>query len=99
MAKLTNKLDKGYKMEELLRIYFLQVGYYVVRVVPFVYEDFEVTYIDVWLYGRASSVSREITIVDSKNKKTPQAIEQIFWVQELKLATKATNPIVATNDK
>ena len=99
MAKLTNELDKGYKMEELLRIYFLQAGYYVVRGVPFVYEGFEVTDIDVWLYGRASSVSREITIVDSKNKKTPQAIERIFWVQGLKLATKATNAIVATNDR
>ena len=37
MAKLTNELDKGYKMEELLRIYFLQAGYYAVRGVPFVY--------------------------------------------------------------
>ena len=52
-----------------------------------------------WLYGRASSVSREITIVDSKNKKTPQAIERIFWIQGLKLATKATNAIVATNNR
>ena len=99
MVKSTNELDKGYKMEELLRNYFLQAGYYVVRGVPFVYEGFDVTDIDVWLYGRASSVSREITIVDSKNKKTPQAIERIFWVQGLKIATKATNAIVATNDR
>lgn len=99
MVKSTNELDKGYKAEELLRNYFLQAGYYVVRGVPFVYEGFDVTDIDVWLYGRASSVSREITIVDSKNKKTPQAIERIFWVQGLKLATKATNAIVATNDR
>ena len=99
MAKLTNELDKGYKMEELLRSYFLQAGYFVVRGVPFVYEGFEVTDIDIWLYGRASSVSREITIVDSKNKKTPQAIERIFWVQGLRLATKATNAIVATTDR
>lgn len=99
MAKSNNELDKGYKMEELLRCYFLQAGYFVVRGVPFVYEKFEVTDIDVWLYGRASSVSREITIVDSKNKKTPQAIERIFWVQGLKLATRATNAIVATTDR
>ena len=99
MVKSTNDLDKGYKMEELLRNYFLQAGYYVIRGVPFVYEGFDVTDIDVWLYGRASSVSREITIVDSKNKKTPQAIERIFWVQGLKIATKATNAIVATNDR
>lgn len=91
--------NKGHKMEELLRNYFLKAGYYVIRGVPFVYEGFNITDIDLWLYGRASSVSREITIVDSKNKKTPQAIERIFWVQGLKQATKATNAVVATTDK
>ena len=86
-------------MEEQLRSYFLKAGYYVVRGVPFIYEGFDVTDIDLWLYSRGSSVSREITIVDSKNKKTPQAIERIFWVQGLRIATKATNAIVATTDK
>lgn len=94
--QLTNK---GHKMEEFLRNYFLKAGYYVTRGVPFVYEGFDITDIDLWLYGRASSVSREITIVDSKNKKTPQAIERIFWVQGLKQASKATNAVVATTDK
>lgn len=69
-------LSKGPKMEELLRNYFLKAGYYVVRGVPFIYEGFDITDIDLWLYGRASSVSREITIVDIKNRKTPQAIEK-----------------------
>lgn len=81
-----------------MRNYFLKAGCYVVRGVPFVYEGFDVTDIDLWLYSRASSVSREITLVDSKNKKTPQAIERIFWVQGLCIATKATNAIVATTD-
>src|SRR5690606_1064939 len=31
--------------------------------------------------------------------KTPQAIERIFWVQGLRIATKATNAIVATTEK
>lgn len=91
--------NKGLKMEELLRSYFLKAGYYVIRSVPFVYAGFDVTDIDLWLYGRASSVSREITIVDIKNRRTPQAIERIFWVQGLKQATKATNAVVATTDK
>ncbi len=91
--------NKGRKMEESLRSYFLKAGYYVVRGVPFVYEGFNVTDVDLWLYGRASSVSREITIVDIKNKKTPQAIERIFWVQGLKQATNATSAVVATTDK
>lgn len=99
MSKAPLTLSKGMMMEEQLRNYFLKAGYYVVRGVPFVYEGFDVTDIDLWLYSRASSVSREITLVDSKNKKTPQAIERIFWVQGLRIATKATNAIVATTDK
>ncbi len=91
--------NKGHKMEELLRNYFLKAGYYVIRNVPFIYEGFDVTDIDLWLYGRASSVSREIMIVDIKNRKTPQAIERIFWVQGLKQATKASSAIVATTDR
>lgn len=99
MSKSQQALSKGPKMEELLRSYFLKAGYYVVRGVPFVYEGFDVTDIDLWLYSRTSSVSREIALVDAKNKKTPQAIERIFWVQGLRIATKATNAIVATTEK
>lgn len=99
MSKSSYQLSKGHNMEELLRSYFLKTGYYVVRGVPFVYEGFDVTDIDIWLYSRTSSVSREITIVDAKNKKTPQAIERIFWIQGLRAATNATNAIVATTDK
>jgi len=64
-----------------------------------VYEGFDVTDIDLWMYGRTSSVAREVTIVDAKNKKTPQAIERIFWVQGLRIATKASSAIVATTDR
>lgn len=99
MSQNQKALPKGYNMEELLREYFLKSGYYVVRGVPFIYEGFDVTDIDIWLYGRTSSVSREVTLVDSKNKKTPQAIERIFWVQGLRIATKATNAIVATTER
>lgn len=99
MKKENTQVPKGAKMEELLRGYFLKAGYYVVRGVPFIYEGFDVTDIDLWLYSRTSSVSREVTIVDAKNRKTPQAIERIFWVQGLRAACRATNAIVATTDK
>jgi len=99
MRKSPQILLKGPRMEELLRSYFLKAGYYVVRAVPFIYEGFDVTDIDLWIYSRTSSVSREITLVDAKNKKTPQAIERIFWVQGLRSATKATNAVVATTEK
>lgn len=98
MAKVPTT-NKGHVMEEALRDYFLSAGYYVVRGVPFIYKGFDITDVDLWLYGRASSVSREITIVDIKNKNTPKAIERIFWVQGLKQATRATTAIVATTEK
>ncbi len=98
MAK-QQSIDKGYRMEELLRSYFLKAGYYVLRGVPFIYEGVDITDIDLWLYARTSSISREITIVDAKNRKTPQAMERIFWVQGLKKAVAATNAVVATTDR
>lgn len=93
------KINKGEVMEELLRDYFMQAGYYVVRGVPFVYEGFDITDIDLWLYSRTSSISREITIVDIKNKKTPQAIERIFWTKGLAEVVGANNAIVASTEK
>lgn len=96
---MAEKMQKGPAMEEALREYFLDAGYYAIRGVPFVYANFDVTDIDIWLYGKISSISREISIVDIKNKKTPQAIERIFWVKGLKAATKANCAIVATTDK
>jgi hypothetical protein len=96
---MVKKMSKGFEMEELLRSYFIQSGYYVARGVPFTYEGFDVTDIDLWLYSRASSTTRNITIVDIKNKKTPQAIERIFWAKGLAKAVKADNAIVATTDR
>lgn len=96
---MVKKISKGFEMEEQLRNYFIQSGYFVVRGVPFVYEGFDVTDIDLWLYSRESSLTRSITIVDVKNKKTPQAIERIFWAKGLAKAVKANKVIVATTDK
>ncbi|HFG6905422.1 hypothetical protein R4641_15935 [Acinetobacter baumannii] len=91
-------LPKGMALEEVLRDYFLKTGAYVVRGVPFVYESDDVTDIDLWVYSRASSFSREITIVDIKNKKVPHALERIFWVNGLKQATYSNKAIIATTD-
>jgi len=67
--------------------------------VPFVYEGFDVTDVDIWLYDRPSSVSRHRIIVDIKNKKTPQVIERIFWTKGLKEVLGVEQAIVATTDK
>jgi hypothetical protein len=96
---MTDALPKGYQMEELLRRYFIRSGYFTVRGVPFVYEGFEVTDIDIWLYDRPSPVSRHRIIVDTKNKNTPKAIERIFWTKGLKEVLGVDQAIVATTDK
>jgi hypothetical protein len=93
------ELSKGYLLEELLRRYFIKSGYYTVRGVPFVYDGFEVTDIDIWLYDRPSSVSRHRIIVDCKNRNTPKAVERIFWTKGLQDVLAVDQAIVATTDK
>lgn len=91
-------LPKGFALEEILRDYFLKTGAYVIRGVPFTYEGEDVTDIDLWIYSRTSSFSREITIIDIKNKKAPHALERIFWINGLKQAIGGNKAIVATTD-
>jgi hypothetical protein len=95
---MTKALPKGYRMEELLRRYFIRNGYFTVRGVPFVYEGFDITDIDIWLYDRPSPVSRHRIIVDTKNKSTPKAIERIFWTKGLQQVLGIEQSIVATTD-
>ena len=90
--------SKGYQTEELLRNYFLKAGYFVVRGAPFTYSGFAVTDVDLWLYNRVSPVSREISIVDIKSKRTPQAIERIFWTKGLQAALGVSRAMVATTE-
>ena len=92
-------VGKGPAREEVVRAYFLRAGYYAMRSVQFQYSQFKVTDVDIWLYERPSSVSRHRIIVDVKNRKTPQAIERIFWTKGLQLALGVEQSIVATTDK
>ena len=89
---------KGAKAEEALRLYFQSLGYYAVRSVPFKFETFEVTDLDIWLYQRTSLLARERVNVDVKNKKTPQAIERIFWTKGLQTSLGYERSIVVTTD-
>lgn len=92
------KLSKGEHMEELLRNYFLNSGYYVVRGVKYRYENNDITDVDLYLYGRSSSVTRQRINVDIKNKKTPQAFERILWANGVKQLLNFDSCIVATTD-
>ena len=93
------KRNKGPQMEEALRQYFLQSGYFVVRGAKFSYDNYDITDVDLWLYSRPSSFVRERANVDLKNKRTPQAIERIFWTKGLQLVLGLEQSIVATSDK
>jgi len=92
-------LFKGELMEELLRKYFLSLGYYVARSVKYKYEDQDITDIDLYLYGRSSSLTRERINVDIKNKKSPQAFERIIWANGIKQMLNFNSCIVATTDQ
>lgn len=95
---MSTKMGKGEHMEEALRRYFINQGFYALRGLKFKYQNFDVTDIDLWLYAKNSGITRERIIVDIKNKKTPQAIERIFWTQGLKQTLGVEGCIVATTD-
>lgn len=92
-------LAKGEYMEELIRNYFINSGYYVVRGVKFRYEGNDITDVDLYLYGRSSSITRERINVDIKNKKSPQVFERILWANGLKVLLGFDSCIVATTDQ
>lgn len=91
-------LFKGELMEELIRNYFLNAGFYVVRGVKFRYEGIDLTDIDLFLYDRSSSLTRQRINVDIKNKKSPQALERILWANGLMKILGFDSCIVATGD-
>jgi hypothetical protein len=89
---------KGLAAEEALRGYFLSTGHFVVRSVPFNYKNYDVTDVDLWLYIKVSSVSRERACVDVKHKRTPQAMERVLWTKGLREVLGLERAIVATTD-
>ncbi|MCJ0974974.1 hypothetical protein MST27_16490 [Pseudomonas sp. PS1] len=91
-------LLKGPAAEEALRNYFLSIGFYTARGCKFKFNNFDVTDIDLFLYGKSSSLNRERINVDIKNKRTPQALERIFWAKGLQQTLQFEGCIVATND-
>lgn len=92
-------IRKGELMEELLRQYFLNAGYYVVRGIKYRYETNDITDVDIFLYSRASSITRQRINVDIKNKKTPQVFERILWANGLRYLLGFDSCIVATTDR
>ena len=75
--------EKGYRLEELLRAYFLRAGFFVVRGVPFQHAGEDLTDIDLWLYEKPTGTSRRRQIVDAKSKTKPKAVERLLWTKGL----------------
>lgn len=93
------QLFKGELMEEKLRGYFLNNHYYVLRGVDYKFDENQITDIDLFLYGRGSSLNRERINVDIKNKRSPKAFERIIWTKGIQMLLKLDNCVVATTDK
>lgn len=92
------ELFKGELMEELLRQYFLDAGYYVLRGVKFRYQSLDLTDVDLFLYRRNSNLSRERVNVDIKNRKSPQAFERILWANGIMKLLGFDHCVVGTKD-
>jgi len=92
------KGDKGYRLEELLRAYFLRAGFFVVRGVPFMHAGDDLTDIDIWLYERPTGSSRRRQIVDAKSKTKPKAVERLLWTKGLAELLDVDGAWVATTD-
>ena len=96
MKQTEADLDKGGAAEEALRLYFQQLGAFVVRGVKVRAGRDHVTDIDLWVYTRASVHARHIAIVDIKNKKRAKGYERLIWLKGLQSAVGADEAIVAT---
>ncbi|NGP75630.1 hypothetical protein G3570_03235 [Balneolaceae bacterium YR4-1] len=98
MPKNIKDLSKGNKTEEILRYYFKGLGFYVVRGVQVNYKNVNITDIDLLLYNKNSSFSKERINVDIKDKKKPKAVERIFWTKGIQNNLGLDKCIVATSD-
>src|SRR5580704_15754549 len=92
------KGEKGYRLEELLRAYFLKAGFFVVRGVPFQHDGDDLTDIDLWLYEQPTGSSRRRQIVDAKSKTKPKAVERLLWTRGLMQLLDVDGAYVATTD-
>src|SRR5262245_57765720 len=90
--------DKGFRLEELLRAYFLRAGFFAVRGVPFQHAGDDLTDIDLWLYERPTGSSRRRQIVDAKSRTRPKAVDRLLWTKGLAQLLDVDGAYVATTD-
>lgn len=96
MAKASGA--KGLETEELVRAYFLRAGFFVMRGIKLRHSGVDLTDIDMWVYERSATLARRRTIIDIKDKKTPQAAERLFFVKGVAEVISVEGAGVATTD-
>lgn len=89
---------KGQRLEEILRAYFLQAGFFVVRGASFQIDGEDLTDLDLWLYERPTGTARRRQVVDAKSKSKPKAVERLLWTKGLAEALDMDGAYVATTD-
>jgi hypothetical protein len=92
------RLNKGLKTEELVRTYFLRAGFFVLRGVKLRSGGEDLTDIDLWVYERSATLARRRTIIDIKDKRTPQAAERLFFIKGLADAIQVDGVGLVTTD-
>lgn len=95
-TKKTGK--KGFETEEVVRSYFLNAGFFVVRGVKLRNGEDELTDIDLWLYERSATLARRRIIIDIKDNSQPRAAERLFFVKGLAEIIQVEAVGVATSD-
>ena len=95
-GKKTGK--KGFETEEIVRSYFLEAGFFVIRGVKLRNGGDELTDIDLWLYERSATLARRRIIIDIKDNAQPKAAERLFFVMGLAEIIHVEATGVATSD-
>jgi hypothetical protein len=88
----------GVRTEEMLRWYFLEQGFFVVRGLKLKHSSVDVTDVDLWLYQRPSALVRERIIVDARNRRQAKAMERVLWAVGIRDIIGVDRCVVATTD-
>ena len=96
--KKAASVSKGLKTEELVRRYFIKAGFFVQRGLTLVYDEHDLTDIDIWIYERSATLSRRRLIIDVKDKAKPQAAERLFFILGVSQMIGVEGAGVATTD-
>lgn len=91
--------EQGARTEEMLRRYFLEQGFFVVRALKLKHNSVDVTDVDLWLYQRSSALMRERIIVDARDRGRPKATERILWAVGVRDMIGVDRCVVATTDR